>query len=70
MYSCTMTVPDPPPPPEEAVSVKKKCADYMILREYTVMVLGGSVEVWGCLGCFGVVWGVSMDGTTVMLTVR
>ena len=28
----------------------------------------GLVEAWGVLRCFGVVWGVSMDRTTVMLT--
>ena len=65
MYSCTMPVPEPGggggwghvPPPEEAVSVLKKIAHYMILRIYTVMVLGGLVEVWRGLG-------VSMDRTT------
>ena len=40
-----------------------KIAHYMILRVYTVMVCGGLVEVWGD-------WGVSMDRTTVMLTVK
>ena len=42
------------------VCIKKKFAHYMILRVYTVM-------VWGDLV---VVWGVSMDRTTVMLTVK
>ena len=42
----------------------------MILRVYTVMVLGGLVDVWDSLGCLGMVWGVSTGCTTVMLTVK
>ena len=62
MYSCTMPVPAPggggagamcPPPPQEDVSALQKFAHYMYGN--------GLVE-------FGVVWGVSMDRTTVMLT--
>ena len=45
----------------------KKMAHYMILQVYTVMIWGDLVEVWGW---FWVVWGVSMDRTTVMLTVK
>ena len=69
MYSCTMPVPAPgggggggglepgaPQPHEEDVSALKKCAHYMYGN--------GLVEFW----VFGVVWGVSMDRTTVMLT--
>ena len=41
----------------------------MILRVYGNG-LCGLVEVWGGLGYFGVVWGFSMDRTTVMLTVK
>ena len=37
----------------------KKIAHYMYGN--------GLVMVWGDLGCFGVVWGVSMDRTTGML---
>ena len=82
MYSCTMPVPDPragggggagghmtPPPPRRGRGCPKKIAHYMILRVYGNG-LCGLVEVWGGLGYFGVVWGFSMDRTTVMLTVK
>ena len=32
-----------------------------MVRGDLVAVWGGLVAVWGGLGCFGVVWGVSMD---------
>ena len=52
-----------PRPAGKTISLKIFFAHYMILRVYTVMVSGGLVEVW-------VVWGVSMDRTTVMLIVK
>ena len=48
----------PPPPYEEDVSVLKKLFSRILC----------TVMVWWSLGCFRVVWGVSMDRTTVMLT--
>ena len=60
MYSCTMPVPDPGGGGgDETVSVLFFCALY---------VNNGLVEVLGLLLWFGVVWGVSKDRTTVMLT--
>ena len=70
MYSCTMPVADPegegrwgarapPPPPEGVVSVLFFCALYDIASK--------NGNGFGCLGVF---WGVSMDATTVMITVK
>ena len=80
MYSCTILAQCrtqgrwrlgstwPPIPKRPRVSYF--FAHYMILRVYKVMILGGLVEVWGDKECFGVVLGVLMDHTTVMLKVK
>ena len=75
MYSCTMPVPDPGPSPPPK---KKKAASVLKNRVlYDIASIFGNgfglVKVWGVLGglgCFLVVWCVSMDRYTVMLTVK